>query len=251
MSNREVLILIQARTGSKRFPGKVLHPLAGEPMLSFLLKRLQRFRHSCLLATSREPRDKVLVELGEQHGIPVFTGSEENVLERFYEAWLSCPAPVIVRITGDCPLIDPYLLADMLYFFQYAKADYLSNTLLRTFPKGLDTEIFTASALQKAFHQASSSYEKEHVTPYIYRHPELFRLYNFRDKHDLSAVNLSIDTPEDLPLVQEICKYYHEENPLFGYRDFKSFLIKKFYVTGKRPEEPVCPSFISEIWNPQ
>lgn len=225
------IIIIQARLNSKRLPQKVLKPILGYPLLYYTITRLSYLKlpFKAVVATTSHVRDQAIVDFCDSLGIDTFRGSEENVLERFYQTSLLFPSKVYVRVTGDCPLIDPHLLEEMLTFFisNIPKYDYLSNTLSRSYPKGLDIEIFTHEALKKAYYNAKEPYEQEHVTPYIYQNKSLFSLHNFKDKEDFSKVNISVDTLQDFYLVKELIEKYYPKNPSFGLNEIKEHLSLK------------------------
>ncbi len=213
------LLIIQARMGSSRLPGKVLRPLLKRPVLFYTVERLKALKTPVriLLATSVNPEDDLLEEFARSLGIECFRGSSEHVLERFYKAAISFSSEVIVRITGDCPLVQPSLLDRMLQFFirSDGKYDYVSNVHPRSYPKGMDLEIFSFKALENAYLNAIDPYQIEHVTPYFYQNPQLFSLYNFENEEDLSDFNVSIDTLEDFKFVSSIIEKHYTKNPLF------------------------------------
>lgn len=222
--------IVQARLNSTRLPGKVLKPLMNQPMLFYTLSRLKKCKSplQIVVATTYHAHDDPIVDFCKSMDIPTFRGSEENVLERFYQTSLKYPADGYIRITADCPLVDFKLLDKMLeHFIQNSEIDYLSNTLKRSYPKGLDLEIFKAKVLKQAYQQATYSYDKEHVTPYIYNHPEKFNLENFLDNDNFSQINLSIDTMDDFIFVQELIEKLYSKNPNFGLKEIKPFLLSK------------------------
>jgi len=220
--------IVQARTGSTRLPGKVLLELAGRPVLARVLERLGQCRKldETVVATSNRENDDAIAKLCRELAIPCFRGSENDVLDRFYHAARIHKAGTIVRITADCPLLDPGLIDRMLIRFDdlAPPADYLSNTLERTFPRGLDVEIFSLTALATAWRRAITPAEREHVTPYIYRHPERFRLAGFSGRPDLSHHRWTLDTPEDYELISTIYKALDQPIRLFTTEDIVEFL---------------------------
>ena len=155
--------------------------------------------------------------------IDYFRGSAEDVLSRYFETAKKFGSDIIIRITSDCPVIDPEVLDNMIGDFltsrETEKIDYLSNTIVRTLPRGLDIEIFTFKALEKAHIEADNQYEHEHVTPYIYKHPEFFKLKNFTNEIDLSFHRWCVDTNEDLKLVEEIYNALYFKKELFLLND--------------------------------
>src|SRR5262249_12160461 len=167
--------IVQARMGSSRLPGKVLQDLGGEPMLARVLSRLGRSRtlDEVVVATTTEPADDILERFCQERGRPCFRGSEHDVLDRYYKAATAERAAVVVRITSDCPLIEPAIVDRVVAEFQERQPgiDYASNVLpRRTYPRGLDTEVMSFAALDRAWHEDHVPASREHVTPYIYRH---------------------------------------------------------------------------------
>lgn len=209
----KVVAIVQARMGSQRLPGKILFQLGNQTILAHVIERLKRVKqiNYILVATTVSVQDSATVEEAERLNIAVFRGDEQDVLSRYYHAAKQSDADIIVRITADCPFIDPLVLEDMLSAFlllmKDQQIDYMSNCLTRSYPRGLDVEIFTMAALEKTYNEAVKCYEKEHVTPYIYSHPALFKLHHFTNKVDLSHYRLTLDTQEDWQLIETI---YHK-----------------------------------------
>jgi spore coat polysaccharide biosynthesis protein SpsF len=213
------ICIIQARTGSSRLPGKVLADLGGRPMLRFLLDRLERLDvDEVVVATSTETRDDAVAEIASAAGRPVVRGPEHDVLARFVQALDAFPARDVVRITADCPLTDPELIGLVLDQHRVSGADYTSNTLPRTFPKGLDVEVAKAGVLRVAYAQALTVPEREHVMPYLYRRPERFRLANVRNDTPLGNERWTVDTADDLSRIREICAHMGDRTQ-FGWRE--------------------------------
>jgi len=204
-----VAVILQARTGSSRLPGKVLADLSGRPMLAFLVERLQRCQavDRIILATTDQPRDDALVELGSSLGLMIARGSEKDVLARFVLAAESTDAPVFVRITADCPLMDPVLLDETITVFKRQNVDYLSNCLPPTYPDGLDIEVFSRDALLRAQQGCTSSAQREHVTPWI-RESGYFRLGSKTHSLDLSNLRWTVDEPEDLEVIRLVVDHF-------------------------------------------
>lgn len=199
----DVTVVVQARMGSTRLPGKVLRPLAGRPMLALMLERLAPLRDTTVVvATSDLDRDDPIAELGAHLGVPVVRGSESDVLARFAEAANTYPADHIVRLTADCPLIDPHLVQAVVDTHLAVGADYTSNTLLRTYPDGLDVEVMRFAVLQEATAAATERDEREHVTPFIIRRPERFHLAAHLGPRDLEDERWTVDTAEDFAFVE-------------------------------------------------
>lgn len=191
--------------GSSRLPGKVLEDLGGRPMLRFQLDRLAPLDVDHLVvATSTLARDDAIAEVAAAGGTPVVRGPEADVLERFLVALRTYPADTVVRLTGDCPLSDPGIIGEVVALHHERGADYTSNVFPRTFPKGLDVEVVSADALRTAAAEATDAAEREHVTPYLYRHPERFRLANLRSGLGLGDERWTVDTRDDLAEVRRI-----------------------------------------------
>lgn len=215
--------IIQARMGSTRLPGKVAMKLMGQSVLGHIIRRVRTCRDldEIIVATTKRPEDDAVVREATRAGATVSRGSEHDVLERYYRAAHHYQVDTVVRITGDCPLHDPELLSGMLTRFQELvadgiDADYLSNTLKRTFPVGLDTEIFTFEALARAQFAATQAYEREHVTPYIYQHPDSFALHDYTNDTDLSRHRWTLDTPEDLQFVEAVYGHLYQSGAVFS-----------------------------------
>ncbi len=221
VQRREVLCVVQARAGSSRLPGKVLADLDGKPMLRFLLDRLHALAvDELVVATSTEARDDAVAAIALEAGRPVVRGSEHDVLDRFVGALDTFPARHVVRITADCPLSDPQLIDAVVAHHRGTRADYTTNTLPRTFPKGLDVEVVSADALRVAHAEAATQAEREHVMPFIYRRPERFRLANLRNDQPLGDERWTVDTADDLERVRHIAAQMRASgNAEFGWRD--------------------------------
>jgi spore coat polysaccharide biosynthesis protein SpsF len=215
-----VIAIVQARMGSTRLPGKVLLDVAGQSMLARVVRRVQPARSlsGVVVATARGPADEPIVRECAALGVAVFRGDESDVLDRFYQAARAYRAEAVVRITADCPLIDPELVDLVVGAFLEARPDYASNVLQRTFPRGLDTEVVSLPALERAWHDAVQPYERSHVTPYLYQNPDLFRLYSVTHSRDYSGYRWTVDTAEDLALVRAVYQRLGVDG-LFRWRD--------------------------------
>lgn len=207
----KAVAIIQARMGSTRLPGKVLRILGNATVLAHVVRRTQRASSvdAVVIATTESPHDDVIVAASLALGVGVFRGSEDDVLSRYYHAAQQAGADVIARITSDCPLLDADVLQAMVARFQAtqrggARVDYLSNTLTRTFPRGLDVEVFTFAALERADREARDAAEREHVTPYIWRNPATFRIEQYKNAVDASRYRWTLDTEDDWRLLQRI-----------------------------------------------
>lgn len=215
MAEPRVIGIVQARFRSTRLPGKVLLPLAGEPMIARVVRRTKRSAtlERTVVATTVSGEDDRIVDLCRSRDWPCERGSEEDVLDRYYRTALAHRADVVVRITSDCPVIDPGIVDRVVREFQAANCDYASNTLEpRTYPRGLDVEVVSFKALRTAWQEDRSPTWREHVTPFVYRHPEAFRLHRVPHDEDLSHHRWTVDTREDYELVRRIYDYFRNDD---------------------------------------
>jgi spore coat polysaccharide biosynthesis protein SpsF len=205
-----VVAIIQARMGSTRLPGKVLKDLAGETVLARVVKRTRRatLLDEVVVATTTQPADDVIVRESERLGVAYFRGDEADVLDRYYRAAQRFAADVVVRVTSDCPLIDPELIDTTVDAFLKQKADYATNALVITYPRGLDVEVFTAAALAWTWEAAKESYQRTHVTPYIYENPARFKIVSLTAEKDYGVFRWTLDTKEDLEALREMYKHF-------------------------------------------
>ena len=201
-----IVAIIQARMGSSRLPGKVLLDLEGETVLARVVRRLQRSRRisRIVVATTTAPGDEAITSECENLQVSCFRGSEQDVLDRYYQAAQANAADAVVRVTSDCPLIDPDLVDETVEVFRDQHADYASNASPRTYPRGLDTEVFTFDALDRAWREACEPHQREHVTPYFYEHPQIFKLASLSGAADYSRYRWTLDTREDMELLRAI-----------------------------------------------
>lgn len=222
----KILLIVQARMTSTRLPGKVLLPLAGEPMLTRLIERLRRVQRAdgIVIATTANATDDPIAALCDTLGVPCHRGSEHDVLSRYADAARLHGADAVVRITSDCPLIDPALIDQVIAVYAEGDSDYVSNMLPPTWPYGMAVEVFNAAALQQAHTEATQPAEREHVTPFIYWHPERYRLRNVASPADLSHHRWTVDTPEDYELVRRLFETLHPINPEFTQADILTLL---------------------------
>jgi len=220
------LIIVQARMTSTRLPGKVLLPLAGEPMLTRLVERLRRVQRAdgIVVATTSNATDDPIAALCAQLGVPCHRGSEHDVLSRYADAARLNGADVVVRITSDCPLIDPALIDQGIATYEAGDSDYVSNMLPPTWPYGMAVEVFSATALAQAHAEATQAAEREHVTPFLYWHPERYRLRNVASPVDLSHHRWTVDTPEDYELVRRLFETLYPTKPRFTQDDILAVL---------------------------
>jgi spore coat polysaccharide biosynthesis protein SpsF (cytidylyltransferase family) len=218
--------IIQARMGSTRLPGKTLMPIAGQPLLGHILDRVRASRrvHETLVATTTDPADQAIVEFARAKGCRSYCGSADDVLDRYCQAARQTGADIVVRITADDPFKDPEvidLIVDAL--LAEPELDYVSNTLEPTFPEGLDVEAFSRAALERAWEEAKLPSEREHVTTYIWKHPERFRVKNVRHTSDLAQMRWTLDYEADFQFASEIyARLYHGQ--VFGMKEILALL---------------------------
>mgnify|MGYP001196473203 CR=1 FL=1 len=205
----KIVALVQARMGSIRLPGKVLIKIAGKSIIELLLTRLSKSSEldTIVVATSDESQNDQLQSVVESLGYQCTRGSEKDVLDRFYQSAKSVDADAIVRITGDCPLVDPVLVDQCIQAYKKSHVDYFSNIDPATFPDGLDIEVMSFSSIERANNETSSEFDREHVTPYI-RNSSLFTKDSISHAEDLSDYRWSVDEPEDLIVVTNIFKHF-------------------------------------------
>ncbi len=215
------LAIVQARTSSSRLPGKVLRPLAGEPMVLRQLQRISRAEtlERIVVATSDDPSDDELAVLLADSGYDYIRGSLEDVLARYVQAVDEYEPDVVVRLTADCPLISAQVIDHVVERFHASHADYVSNTMSPTYPDGLDVEVVSAAALQVVGRESVDPPEREHVTLGIYRQPERFVIENVVDPsgRDHSDLRWTVDTAEDFAIVSQVFEYLHPQQ--FEYED--------------------------------
>ena len=215
--NKKVVAIIQARMGSTRLPGKVLRMLAGKPMLAQEIERVKESKKidSLVLATSDQSQDDPVAALGESAGVKVFRGSEQDVLERYYLAAKVAGATVVVRLTGDCPLHDPKVIDEVIEHFLAEGLDY--TYIPTNYPEGVDTEVFSFKALEQAWKDARLPSEREHVTPYIRNHPELFKVGKewTIEEGNYAGMHWSVDTSQDFAFDEEVYKRWYREGQIF------------------------------------
>ena len=226
----ETLIILQARTSSSRLPNKVLLPILGKPMLSRQITRMNNVKtpHKLIIATSDQQSDDAIERLCQELNVTCFRGSLDDVLARYYQAAMANNSNEkiknIVRVTGDCPLIDSEIIDQVINLFLTSNVDYCSNCAPATLPDGLDIEVFTLAALTKAYLQAKKPSEREHVTPYIRNNPELFTKNNFYFGDDLSHYRWTVDEPADFELVTKIYQALYPKNSNFKLAEIISLI---------------------------
>lgn len=215
----KTVAIIQARMGSTRLPGKVLMKLQDKSVLEHVVERVKQadLLDEIVVATTTSPEDDVLATEATRYGVRVYRGSSDNVLSRYYEAAKEVEAQVVVRITSDCPLIDPAIIDHVIDTYHHTTNQVVTNVGTnpseRTFPRGLDVEVFSFEALAAAYLQATKEYEREHVTPLIYDQNQILCYIN---EIDYSQHRWTLDTPEDLALISEIYTHlYHGRHDFY------------------------------------
>lgn len=220
-------IITQARMTSTRLPGKVLKTVLGKALLQHQIERLRRSRaDEVIVATTTNAADEPIVALCRELSVPFFRGSELDVLARCQGAAKASGLDLVVRVTSDCPLIDPWVVDQVLALHSSSGADFAANTLQRTYPRGMDTEVFSAAMLEEAAAEACLPYEREHVTPFFYQRPQRYRLANLAYKTDQSGHRWTVDTPEDFQLIERLLSALYPEKPGFSLEDILALISR-------------------------
>lgn len=226
-----VIAIIQARMSSTRLPGKVLLDLGGRPVLERMIERVKQAKNvtETVVATTTEASDDAIVELCKKLDTPVFRGSLPDVLDRYYQCALKYKADYVVRLTGDCPLIDPELIDDVIYGLFDPPEDFSCNRLPppfgRTFPIGLDVEACTFQALENAWKNATEKHHREHVMPYLYETPGKFMVIQLQNDEDYGTMRWTLDTLQDLELLSEVIKRLGGRND-FSWEEVLELFLK-------------------------
>ena len=219
----DTALIVQARMTSTRLPGKVLKEVLDRSLLYYQLERLRRvgLQDGIIIATTENKTDEPIVAFCDEQEIPYYRGSEEDVLARYYEAARNFRVSNIVRLTADCPLIDPAEIDRVIkvYLDGKGEVDYAANTLERTYPRGMDCEVFSFEVLKEIHKLATEPSDREHVTAYIYKHPEKFRLKNVTASQNHSDHRWTVDTPEDFELIRRIIEELYPVKPEFTLAD--------------------------------
>jgi len=223
----KTVTIIQTRMGSTRLPGKVMKDLGGHTVLARVVRRLRRstLTGEILIATTTKPADDVIVEECRHLAVEVFRGEENDVLDRYYQAAKAFQAEAVVRITSDCPMIEPEITDNTIRAFLQQRPDYASNALKRTYPRGLDTEIMTLETLERAWRNGKT-YERVHVTPYVYENPDQFKILSITGDTDYSNHRWTLDTPEDLEFIRAVYERMGN-NDAFYWRDVLAMLERE------------------------
>ena len=228
MKKKNIVAIIQARLTSSRFPNKIIQKINNKTLIELLINRLEKSKYlnKIVLAVPKNKKNKLLSDKLKKQ-VKIFSGSENDVLDRYFKAAKKFKAETIVRICGDCPLIDPKVVDKIVNFYQKNDFDYVSNTIKPTYPDGLDVEVFNFATLKTTWIKARSNTDREHVTQFIISN-KIFKKKNLSYKEDLSNLRLTIDEKIDLKQIKQI---YHE---LKNYKNFGIEEIKKLYK--KKPK---------------
>lgn len=224
----KIVGIIQARLGSSRLPSKVLMELMGRPMLSYMLERVSKVEdlHEIVVATTTQQQDDAIEAFCRTNHTKVFRGSENDVLDRYFQAASAYHADIILRLTADCPLIDPRVVDKIIHAFlkKYPDIDFAGNVKPATFPDGLDTEVFTMDALRRAWTEAKNPLDREHVTPYFYDEPGRFRTLNITAERDYSKYRITVDHAEDFQVIENIIRNLYSKKRPFSFEEIVAYL---------------------------
>jgi spore coat polysaccharide biosynthesis protein SpsF len=221
----KIVAIVQARMGSTRLPGKIMMYLQDQTVLGHVIQRLQAVEsiHQIIIATTNQQADSLIVEEAGKYNVDSYRGSEQDVLLRYYEAAVQSNADIIVRITSDCPLIDPDLVEKVIQLYLTNASEY-ARLDLGTFPRGLDVEVISMKALRDSHLKVINQDHREHVTLYVYEHPEVFGKLAYACDEDFSQYRFTLDTPEDLKLISEIFAALYHKGYIFGYKEIINLL---------------------------
>jgi len=224
IAEQKVVAIIQARMSSSRLPGKVMQLIGGKPMLQWVIERacLASTVDEVMVATTIDPSDDALFDFCRQHSYQVYRGSLFDVLDRFYNAALLATAQIVVRITADCPLLDPGLVDETVSLLVRENADFAANRLpppwKRTFPIGLDVEVVKFASLERAWKEAKEPFEREHVMPYLYDLKDRFKVSILDNDTDYGSLRWTVDTPQDLEKIRKIVDFLPTDHT-FSWKD--------------------------------
>lgn len=234
MTKGKTVAIIQARIGSTRLPDKVLKSILGKPMLWHIVQRVKRAKliDKIVVATSTSPDDKRIIQFCKKNKIPYFAGSENDVLDRYYHAAKKFDAQIVVRITGDCPLIDPEIIDETIRNFTKENYDYVAiatgagviNEKIKKFPDGFDCEVFLFKVLETTYKLAKTPVEREHPTMLIWKNSKRFKLGRLTSKKDYSSLRFTVDYPTDLEFVRKIYQKLYNKNPFFSFGEIISLI---------------------------
>lgn len=225
----KIAAIIQARTGSTRFPQKIFCELAGKPLLWHVINRIKKSQllTNIIIATTNNKKDDIIDEWAKKESVEIFRGDEQNVLSRYYAAAKQNEVDVIVRVTADDPFKDPEIMDNVITAFLQKKVDFAYNNNPASFPEGLDVEVFSMEALEKAFFSSSDEYEQEHVTQYFFRNLNQFKSYNLSNDTNLSFLRWTIDTIDDYKMTQTVYETLYKPGQIFLMSDILKLLESK------------------------
>ncbi|EOQ87929.1 cytidylyltransferase [Leptospira yanagawae serovar Saopaulo str. Sao Paulo = ATCC 700523] len=227
----KIVATIEARMTSSRLPGKVLKEVLNKPMLYYLIQRLRAVPSidEIVLATTINQTDDVLVDFAKNEGISYFRGSENDVMSRVLGAGESAKADIIVEITADCPIIDPAVVDQTIQLYLYNPCDYASNVVVRSYPIGMDTQVFSLDTLKKSFSLTEDKLDREHVTRHIRQNPNLFKQVHLVSSYldYWPELAITLDEVSDYELIKKIIEYFYEKNPLFTCADIVALIKEK------------------------
>jgi spore coat polysaccharide biosynthesis protein SpsF len=231
--SKNLYIIVQARMTSTRLPKKVMLPLCGQSALGVMIDRISKFKDNIIIATINDGTQTPIVELAKQKNVKYYEGDTNNVLSRYYESAIKFGAKsgdTIVRLTSDCPFMDSQILSNIIEKFENSDFDYLSNCINRTFPRGLDVEVFSFDTLEKAFKNATTTFEIEHVTTYIHTtNKDKFKLGSFEDNQNNSKYRLTLDENDDYKAIKEVYKKFNNKIE-FSYSQLIETLKENPYI---------------------
>jgi len=229
MNNKKIAVIIQARTTSTRLPKKVLKDINGKPMLWHIINRLKFSKKldDIILAIPDTKENNVLEKFAKDNKIKYFRGSEEDVLSRYYETAKKFKCNIIIRITSDCPLIDSGVVDLVIEKHLNSDADYTSNVQIRTYPKGMDVEVLNFQTLKKAHDETNDPANREHVTLYIRKHPNIFKQTNVINNQNLSSMRWTVDEKKDLELIRRIYNKLYRKGKIFSMPEILKLLEKE------------------------
>jgi spore coat polysaccharide biosynthesis protein SpsF (cytidylyltransferase family) len=227
-NNLNIVAIVQARMGSTRLPGKVMKRILNKHVILWDIDRisLSKLIDEIVVAIPIGKQDDVIADTIDEYNskILISRGSEDDVLDRYHNAAVQANADIVVRITSDCPLIDPVVIDHVIKHYLNSDCDYCSNSLQRTYPRGLDTEVFSFDALSKAWNESKKKYEREHVTPYIIDNPDKFKLLNVSNDINLSHLRWTLDTKEDFEFIDAVYQRIYLEKHIFFMDDILDLL---------------------------
>jgi len=231
---KNISIIVEARMGSSRLPGKVMKKILNKPVLELLIDRLKQVRsvNKIIIATTKNPKDIDIVKLAKKNKVNFFRGSEDNVMQRVKNAAEKFKAKIIVSITGDCPLIDPKIIEYAIKLFTINKVDYVSNCHVRSYPDGMDVQVYPLSALRKSYNLTNSKIDREHVTLHIRKNPKIFKTIHFfsKDEEFWPNLGLTLDEEKDLKLIQKIFNRFKKNRKKFSLIEILNFLKKNKFL---------------------